>query len=575
MQSIVKKYDVFVSYRRDSYESANLIATRLKSEGYRVFFDLETMRAGKFNEQLYDVIDQCKDFLIVLSPGALDRCSNEDDWVRKEILRAIQTRKNIIPVLLNSFEWPETMPDCLEELPLYQGVAASRDFFDLAMERLQGYLKSRKNSKRRRLTKWIGGSLAVLIVLYFIADAIFRTLSVPVCTALVDHMTRQIGYMDLLMSDNKDMRDAFDEYDGTSKKELETLLNLMEDEKNKLEEINASEKMTLTGFQSFLLDMYGMGRTNLAAYDEYVASFFDDWQMDIDHVREALRQEAVMPSSKEFFATNLKMFEHNVNALYFTYLQIMNKIPEKSLEAYVQMSEEWSNLPKTGLGLKDKEYDRLIQREYNEADRLLSRSNGLLAGQKDEVAVMLEMQDSIYKSHLAQYQKHVRENAIVPSDAFSMNWGRIALIAGYLEVAVAVTAEEQEGDLPHPIRPQLVLSDLERMLSDFEKAHPDQAVYVASVKAFYKEVALGKRPFAGVLISAFAPGEVHDTYRLGDIIVSWNGFDVKSYEALSDASKKDGNGKVVFLHLKEGNVLEEIEIPIPGNEDVVGFSNLM
>ena len=56
-------YDIFISYRRDAFESANLFATRLKALGYRVFFDIETMNAGKFNEQLLDVISKCKDFI--------------------------------------------------------------------------------------------------------------------------------------------------------------------------------------------------------------------------------------------------------------------------------------------------------------------------------------------------------------------------------------------------------------------------------------------------------------------------------------------------------------------------------
>lgn len=62
-------YDIFISYRRDAFESANLFATRLKALGYRVFFDIETMNAGKFNEQLLDVISKCKDVITqTLSP---------------------------------------------------------------------------------------------------------------------------------------------------------------------------------------------------------------------------------------------------------------------------------------------------------------------------------------------------------------------------------------------------------------------------------------------------------------------------------------------------------------------------
>lgn len=60
---MTQKYDIFISYRRDAFESANLFATRLKALGYRVFFDIETMNAGKFNEQLLNVIRECKDLI--------------------------------------------------------------------------------------------------------------------------------------------------------------------------------------------------------------------------------------------------------------------------------------------------------------------------------------------------------------------------------------------------------------------------------------------------------------------------------------------------------------------------------
>lgn len=93
-------YDIFISYRRDAFEPANLFATRLKALGYRVFFDIETMNAGKFNEQLLDVISKCKDFILVLSPNALDRCEDEGDWVRREVMCAMEHKKNIIPIML-------------------------------------------------------------------------------------------------------------------------------------------------------------------------------------------------------------------------------------------------------------------------------------------------------------------------------------------------------------------------------------------------------------------------------------------------------------------------------------------
>ena len=99
-----QSYDIFISYRRSSYDTANLIATRLKAAGYSVFFDMETLRSGKFNEQLFEFIDNCKDFILILPPNALDRCVNEDDWVRLETMRAMGAKKNIIPVMKNAGE---------------------------------------------------------------------------------------------------------------------------------------------------------------------------------------------------------------------------------------------------------------------------------------------------------------------------------------------------------------------------------------------------------------------------------------------------------------------------------------
>lgn len=70
------KYQVFVSYRRATGENlAQLLAYRLKEDGYSVFLDVESLRSGKFNTQLFSVIEECQDFLLVLSEKALDRCS--------------------------------------------------------------------------------------------------------------------------------------------------------------------------------------------------------------------------------------------------------------------------------------------------------------------------------------------------------------------------------------------------------------------------------------------------------------------------------------------------------------------
>ena len=73
------KCDVFISYRRDGGDmTAMYIYQALKERGYDVFYDLEVLRAGKFNDALLENIRSCKDFVLILSPHALDRCDNEN-----------------------------------------------------------------------------------------------------------------------------------------------------------------------------------------------------------------------------------------------------------------------------------------------------------------------------------------------------------------------------------------------------------------------------------------------------------------------------------------------------------------
>ena len=67
-------YQIFISYRRDGGESlAALLYERFARKGYDVFYDVESLRSGDFNEKLLSVIEKCEDVLLILPPGGLDR----------------------------------------------------------------------------------------------------------------------------------------------------------------------------------------------------------------------------------------------------------------------------------------------------------------------------------------------------------------------------------------------------------------------------------------------------------------------------------------------------------------------
>jgi RNA polymerase subunit RPABC4/transcription elongation factor Spt4 len=131
-------YDIFLSYRRNGGETmAILLRDRLVAKGYNVFLDIENLNSGSFNNKLLNVIDNCKDFLLICSENSLDRCNNDGDWVRLEIAYALQKNKNIIPVMLRGFAFPDTLPADIEAIRMQNGVNAnSHEYFDAAIDRL-------------------------------------------------------------------------------------------------------------------------------------------------------------------------------------------------------------------------------------------------------------------------------------------------------------------------------------------------------------------------------------------------------------------------------------------------------
>lgn len=146
----MEKYDIFISYRRTFFKTANLVATRLKNAGFKVFIDTEEMHSGKFDTQLYRHIENCKDFVLILSPGSLDRCNDENDWVRHEIMHALTCKKNIIPLLIDGFEWPAQMPKGMHDLNMYQSmqIADRPEQYSWAIDQLSSrYLASKAKKK--------------------------------------------------------------------------------------------------------------------------------------------------------------------------------------------------------------------------------------------------------------------------------------------------------------------------------------------------------------------------------------------------------------------------------------------
>lgn len=136
-------FQIFISYRRDGGEDlAGRISDKFKGLGYNVFYDIESMRSGTFNTQILTAIEQCQDVLLILPPNGLDRCRDEEDWVRQEIEHAIKLGKNIIPIMMRGFTFPDVLPPSIDGIRYYEGVQASTIYFDASVQRIESLLKS-------------------------------------------------------------------------------------------------------------------------------------------------------------------------------------------------------------------------------------------------------------------------------------------------------------------------------------------------------------------------------------------------------------------------------------------------
>ena len=127
---------------------AGRVFDRLKTMGYRVFLDFSAMREGEFEEQIYKAIDASEDVLVVLSPNGLDRCINEEkDYVRKEIAHALKQNKNVIPLRMRDFKFPNNLPEDVKKIEKLHGPEVSEEYYDSFIQSLVEKLHSKPEDK--------------------------------------------------------------------------------------------------------------------------------------------------------------------------------------------------------------------------------------------------------------------------------------------------------------------------------------------------------------------------------------------------------------------------------------------
>jgi tetratricopeptide (TPR) repeat protein len=133
---------VFLSYRRTNIPWALAIFQNLTQYGYDVFFDYNGIASGDFERIILGNITARAHFLVLLTPSALERCGDPEDWLRREIEAALESQRNIVPIMLESFDFAapgivNQLTGTLAGLRNYNGLRVPPDYFDAGMERLR------------------------------------------------------------------------------------------------------------------------------------------------------------------------------------------------------------------------------------------------------------------------------------------------------------------------------------------------------------------------------------------------------------------------------------------------------
>nr|CAI5841078.1 unnamed protein product [Callosobruchus analis] len=150
--NIDKPLDVFVSYRRSNgSQLASLLKVHLQLRGFSVFIDVERLEAGKFDNNLLQSIHKAKHFLLVLTPGALQRCIGDQerkDWVHREIVAALSANCNIIPIIDNfTFPEPDELPEDMRQVCHFNAVRWIHDYQDACVDKLERFMRGELNSR--------------------------------------------------------------------------------------------------------------------------------------------------------------------------------------------------------------------------------------------------------------------------------------------------------------------------------------------------------------------------------------------------------------------------------------------
>lgn len=161
--AIADRYDVFLSYcREDGATIARLLADKMTTAGFRVFFDIEELGSGSWSQELELRISECPDFVVVLTAAYIGRLRSQGSVIQREVAAALQHGRNIVPVLVETMPPADQLPTSVAALPDANGIRYVHEYADAVVIKLCAMLRSVRLTGPERLLTGEGQPRAIV-----------------------------------------------------------------------------------------------------------------------------------------------------------------------------------------------------------------------------------------------------------------------------------------------------------------------------------------------------------------------------------------------------------------------------
>ena len=556
-----KSYDVFISYRRNGgQDTAKMIRDALTEKGYKVFFDVESLRSGDFNTELYSVIEGCQDFILICNEGGLDRCQNDDDWVRLEIECAVRNNKNIVPVLLRNFAFPESLPNAIDPIRYKSGIEANTAFFDAFIAKLKEFCISKPPLWRRIVQsvvfqKTLPFLIALLIIVAAglgvfgvfrhmqntfprttveksITDSVFVNMeqNLAVCNNIVENVQKTYTYAERYLQTGSDQ--AFTDYmfyygfaknyltgiDYTSLKASDALLNKLDgcvldgSTIALMPDVIQSDAEQITGDLNLLFALLKADNPLPVEQKQACLSFMSK-MLDCfsDHIKYGVN-EILLPVNESYLHSFIEACNTDYLALqYVDYVWIFDA---NQLESKIEANYNMQTNLTTDLAAIVGDSNKTLQEAKSQQTAAEEQTETAITGSSDVSDSLSEKASELEQLNTkidAKTQEAMQKFA--PSDDLDDEtlWGYMGrnLSLGFFDQAV-------------------------ECLELFGKRDTvNGSVYVPILTKYIRYVESGHEPY-GVAVLGYNPdGPAHPFYRIGDIILSVDGNKVMDTDNLS------------------------------------------